>query len=210
MSKNIDQDLLARLSDGLPAEEAALCIGRVLRINRDASEALAYTEERAHQALVAQTNLQVQLGITSDDRDARRRRMELAALILDFERTLPLEEVSAVLLGTSVAVPRKDYDYYTSRDHEYLRTAGFPSHLPDISSIPTPKCLECSYTGPQCQDFHSGHETTCSLYMPTAADICPVAQARGHTPPIHDWEERDGVTPAEHYRCRHCNADKFE
>jgi hypothetical protein len=119
VSKNIDQDLLARLADGLPAEEAALCIGRVLRIHRDTSEALAYTEERAHRALVAQSNLQVQLGITSDDRDARRRRMELAATILDYERTLPIEELCGVLLGTLVTLTLEDYAQY-QRDRQEL------------------------------------------------------------------------------------------
>lgn len=153
--------------------------------------------EGMHQDKVAQSNLQVQFGLASNDRDARRRRMELAALILDYERTLPLEEVSAVLLGTSVAVPRKDYDYYTSRDYHHLRTVGFPAHnhvwdngqctvcyaeqpfsvsrpayntpsgqssLPDITSIPTPKCLECGYTGPYCQEPGTLHEVSCSLY----------------------------------------------
>lgn len=58
-----------------------------------------------------------QLEITSQDRDNRRRRMELAMLILDEQQNVDAEKLWQVATGHMVAITRESYDYYTSRDY---------------------------------------------------------------------------------------------
>ena len=152
--------------------------------------------EGRHQDKVAQSNLQVQLGLTSNDRDSRRRRMDLAALILDYERNIDIQSIWDFVHGLAgISYPPASPDVpecwegLVNTPMAHWRGHMAPSlvicdscgaaNLPvrnvceacagslkknDPTAVPTPKCLECGYIGPYCQEPGTLHEVSCSLY----------------------------------------------
>lgn len=83
-------------------------------------------------------DVEVQLRITSQDRDNRRRRMELATLILDEQQLIDVERLWGVATGNQIAIDRKSYEYYQRIDSENTQRMFGEVNQPRIFGAPSP------------------------------------------------------------------------
>jgi len=83
---NLEHDLLIRLAEKLSPAEAGLCIGRILCI----------VNERDH-AQKKHLDESVNLAMAQSDRDNRRRRMDIAKVILDETVVTDLDAIAAII-----------------------------------------------------------------------------------------------------------------
>lgn len=122
MSMNVDRVIAVLVRQGYADEAQNLAV-------LEESEKLS-----RHQTADAQTQLQ----ITSQDRDARRRRMELAQLILNYEQALDIESLWLVATGQHVTLEAGQYADWNYRINGQTQDMFAEVSQPRTFGVPSP------------------------------------------------------------------------
>lgn len=159
MSSKIDSALTDAIVEYLPAELVGGVISRLLLVAADKKAA----EDKNAATRADYLHLSTQFNIASQDRDARRRRMELAQLILDYEQTVPIDELWGIVMGLYVAVP---IEQHTQNEKMRANTQPLWDTSVDMSDVQGRRA-DGSYGQPR------------PFGMPSLDPIFEVARARG-------------------------------